>query len=596
MTFEAGMLLALLVAAFVAFFRETFPIEVTALGLLAALVTVGLVPPEDAFTGFSSAAVITIGALFVLAEALTRTGLLELVSDSLGRGLATRKGLAVAGLLVVASLTSGFLNNTAVVAMFIPVAVTLCRRLGLSPSKVLLPLSYAAILGGTLTLIGTSTNVLVGSLLVEAGQPPLGMFELTRPGAVFLVAGLAYVLFFSSRRLPDTGTSSSLTRKYGVGPYLTEVRVDAASKLVGKTLQQTRVNERYGILVFELLRDGERHVEGIEKMELRASDHLLLEGGVEDLMRLRREQGLALLPDIKLTDKELNAGGLTMVEGIVAPKSAMVGRSLQQTDFRHQFGGFVLAIRRLGSSLHSKIGRIQLHASDSLLMLVPEERLEELRRSDDLIIVSEVDATLRRDRFWWLVFVLLPLVIALAAADLVAIGVGAPIAAISLLIFRVLTPQQAYRSINWTVLFLIAAFIPVGHALVATGVADLLASGLISAGALLPPEATPYVVLGLLYLATSLLTEVLSNSAAAVILVPVALSLGSALAVSPRPFVIAVCFAASAAFVTPMGYQTNLMVYGPGGYKFLDYTRFGLPLNLLLWILATGLIPWFWSF
>jgi di/tricarboxylate transporter len=596
MTLEAGILLALLVAAFVAFFREIFPVEVTALGLLAALVAIGLVPPQQAFTGFSNSAVITIGALFVLAEALTRTGLLELASDSLGQGLSARKGLAVAGLLVVASLTSGILNNTAVVAMFIPVAVTLCKRLGLSPSRVLLPLSYAAIFGGTLTLIGTSTNVLVSSLLVEAGQPAIAMFELTRAGMVFVVVGLAYVLLFSARLLPDTGTSSTLTRRYGLGPYLTEVRVEPTSKLVGRTLREAEINARYGVLVLELLRDGERRVEGIEDLALQASDHLLAEGGVDDLMRLRREQGLALLPDIKLTDKELDAGGLTLVEGIVAPTSAIVGRSLQQIDFRHQYGGFVLAIRRLGSTLRSKIGHVQLHASDSLLLLVPETRLDELRRSDDLIIASESEVTLRRERFWWLVFVLLPAVIALAAFGAVDIGVGAPIAAITLLVFRVLTPQQAYRSINWTVLFLIAAFIPVGHAIVATGLADLLASGLVGAGGLVPPAATPYVVLSLLYLATSLLTEVLSNSAAAVILVPVALSLGSALAIDPRPFVIAVCFAASAAFITPMGYQTNLMVYGPGGYRFLDYTRFGLPLNLLFWILATGLIPWFWPF
>jgi di/tricarboxylate transporter len=256
----------------------------------------------------------------------------------------------------------------------------------------------------------------------------------------------------------------------------------------------------------------------------------------------------------------------------------------------------VLAIRRPGSTLRSKIGHVRLHVADSLLMLVPEDRLNELRTSEDLIIVSELNVSLRRERFWWLPFALLPAAIALAALGVVDIGLGAPIAAIALLVFGVLTPQQAYRSVDWTVLFLIAAFIPIGQAVVTTGTAELLASGLISIAGQFPPAAMPYVVLALLYLGTSLLTEVISNTAAAVILVPIALSLGPELGVDSRPFVVAVCFAASAAFMTPMGYQTNLMVYGPGGYRFVDYPRFGLPLNLLFWVLATALIPRFWQF
>lgn len=590
------ILLALLAATFVVFFREIFPIEVTALGLLAVLVALGLVPADQAFVGFSNKAVIVIGSLFVLAEALTRTGVFEAFSYYLSRRLADRGWLAVGVVLVVAGLASGVLNNTAVVAMFIPLVVGLCGRLGISPSKVLLPLSYIAILGGTLTLIGTSTNILVSSLVEEAGGPPLAMFEISGLGIVFLVSGLAYVFLFSGRLLPDTGPPSTLTKKYGVGPYLTEVQVDAESRLVGETLRDAEINERYGILVFELLRDGRRFIEGIEKMRLRPRDHLLVEGGVEDLVRLRREQGLALLPDIKLSDEELAVGGLRMVEGVVLPTGVMVGRTLQEIDFRHQFGGFVLAIRRLGSTLRSKIGRVRLQAADSLLMLVPEDRLDELRGSDDLIVISELSVSLRRERFWWLAFVLLPAAIVLAALGVVDIGVGAPIAAIALLVSGVLTPQQAYRSVNWTVLFLIAAFIPVGQAVLSTGTAELLASALVAAGDLLPAAATPYAVLAILYLMTSLLTEVISNTAAAVIVVPIAASLGPELGVDPRPFVIAVCFAASAAFMTPMGYQTNLMVYGPGGYRFRDYVRFGLPLNLLFWVLATALIPLLWPF
>jgi di/tricarboxylate transporter len=596
MTLEIALMLLLVGLGLVAFVREVFPVEVTAMAMMACVYLLGFVDTQEVFAGFSNKAVITIGALFVMSHALLHTGLLDAAAEWLGQRVSRHPWLGIAGLLMTVALMSGFLNNTAVVAIFIPMVMSLCRRLRTSPSKVLIPLSYASILGGTLTLIGTSTNVLVSAILEDAGTRPLGMFELGRFGVIILLCGLVYVLVFSARLLPARVEASAMTGKYGLGSYLTEVRITQDSELIGRSCMQAELNTRYGTTVLAILRDERRHIVNVATMPLRQGDVLIVQAAVEDLMRLRKEQNLALLPDIKLTDEELSAGGLIMAEALVAPLSSMIGKSLKAVEFRHRFGGFVLAIRRLGQTLRDKIAHARLRAMDSLLMLIPEDRLEELRGSEDLIVVSELGHRFRRRRRWWLVLVLLPAVIAAATLGWLDIEVAAVLAVILLLASGAVTPQHAYRSINWSVLFLIAAFVPVGQAIINTGTAVFLADRLLAVGDLVSPTAAPYLMLSLIYLFTSLLTQMISNNAAAIIVAPIALSMASALGVDSRPLVVAVCFAASAEFMTPMGYQTNLMVYGPGGYRFVDYVRFGAPLNLLFWILATLLIPRLWPF
>jgi di/tricarboxylate transporter len=596
MTLEIALMLGLVGLGLVAFVRETFPMEVTAMGMMAGVFLLGFVDTAELFSGFSNKAVITIGALFVMSHALLHTGLLDAIAEWLGQRLGRFPWLGIGALLAVVSLLSGVLNNTAVVAIFIPMVMSLSRRLELSPSKILMPLSYASIFGGTLTLIGTSTNVLVSSILEDAGLRPLGMFELGRFGVTIVVCGLAYLLIFSRRLLPPRVEMAAMTGKYGLGAYLTEVRVTPESGLAGRSCLAAQLNARYGTTVLAILRGGKRFITKVATMPLEVGDVLIVQAGVEDLMRLRKEQNLALLPDIKLTDEELSAGGLVMAEALVPPMSAMVGKSLQSVDFRHRFGGFVLAIRRLGETMREKIALARLKSLDSLLMLIPEDRLEELRGSEDLIVVSELGHRFRRRQRWWLVLILLPVVIAVASFGWLDIEVAAVLAVILLLLAGAVTPQHAYRSINWSVLFLIAAFVPVGLAIINTGTAAFLADALLKVGGAVSPALAPYLMLSLIYLVTSLLTQMISNNAAAIIVAPIALSLASSLGVDFRPFIVAVCFAASAEFMTPMGYQTNLMVYGPGGYRFVDYMRFGAPLNLLFWILATLLIPRLWSF
>lgn len=597
MNYEIVFMLLLMGAALVAFVRELFPIEVTALALLAVLVLSGILEVRDALAGFGSTAVVAIGGLFVLSHALTKTGLLETIADRMGEGARNRPWPMIVLLLALVSFGSGVLNNTAVVALSIPLVLKLCRRLQLSPSKVLLPLSFASILGGTLTLIGTSTNLLVNSVIVDANEPPLGVFEFTVLGAVLAVAGLLYIIIAARPLLAARVESSDLTTKYRLGKFLTELTIEEDSKLVGQTLAGEKINERYGITVLEVIcGSAETHLEDCGTVLLKPGDLLVVQGDLENIVRFQREQQATMMPDVELHDDQLVAGGQTLVEAWIAPGSSMIGRTLKQLDFHHYHGSWVLAISRLKATLYKRIADIKLRLADALLILIPRNRIAGLERTGDVVVLSEREFSLRRNRRWWLVLVVLPLVIIAAATGLLDIAAGALVGAVVLLLFGVMTPHEAYRAIDWSVIFMIAAFVPVGHAFQVSGTADFLARSLLSVSSWAPPELAPHVVLAMVYLVTALLTQVASNNAAAVVVAPIALSLGPALGVDSRPFVFAVCFAASAAFMTPMGYQTNLMVHAAGQYRFSDYLRFGAPLNLLVWILAMILIPVIWPF
>jgi len=596
MTLEIAFMLLLLGVALVAFVKEVFPIEVTALGVLATLVIAGILDVDEALAGFSSTAVVAIGSLFVLSHTLTKTGLLETVADWMANAARERPWPMVVLLLMLVCIGSGILNNTAVVALSIPLVMKLCRWLQLSPSKILLPLSFASILGGTLTLIGTSTNLLVNSVVVEAGATPLGMFEFTLAGGIFAFAGLAYITLASRRLLPSRADTGSLTRKYKVGDFLTELAVGPDSALVGRNLIGERINERYRVTVLEVIRRGEEaHLEDADTVPLQPDDLLIVQGEVEDILRLRREQQLTTIPEVELDDDQLVAGG-RLAEAWVTPGSRMIGRTIRDLDFHHRFGGFVLAISRASRTLCCRVMEIALEPADALLVLIPAERIQALEETGDVVVFSEQEASLHKAPRWWLPLAVFPMVVAAAALGWIDIAGAALIGVAAVLLAGVITPREAYRAVEWPVIFMIAAFVPMGHAFQTTGTADFLAGALTRTSGWAPPDLLPYAALALVYLLAALLTQVVSNNAAAVVAAPIALSIGPALGVDARPFVIAVCFGASAAFMTPMGYQTNLMVHAAGAYRFSDYLRFGAPLSLLTWLLAVIVIPLLWPF
>lgn len=597
MTFEIAIILAIALLAFILFVSEALPIDVVALTVLGILLVGGFLTPGEAISGFANPAVITIAILFILSHALQKSGILEFLILKLNRLASRSKFFGLAVYLLSISLASAIVNNTAIVAIFMPITIRLAHRYQISPSKVLIPLSYAAILGGTLTLVGTSTNLLVNSILVGNGNyPPLGMFEFTKYGAIGLAVGLIYILFVAYRMLPSRTVTSSLTKSYHLGGYLTEIKVTEDSPLVGQTCLERSINQNYDVMVLDILREKQLITANIRNTVLKAGDVLFVKGAVDNFIRMKEVEKIALLTDEKLNQGELQQADNVLVECLLTEKSFLLEKSLMDINFRRRFGSFVLAIRREGEILRRKIAHVLLKAYDTLLVYGPREKIREMAGTGDFIVLEELDAPLKKPKYWWLSIVVIIGAVGLAAIGAVPILKGVLVGAILLMVFRVITPNESYAAIHWQVIVLIAALIPLGLVIQTSGTANWIGEIMIGISNRFSADFRPYALLALIYFVTMVLTEVSSNAATAIIMTPIAIVASTQSGLDPRPFVFAICFAASASFITPVGYQTNLMVYGPGGYKFTDYMKVGLPLGLLLWIIATIMIPVLWPF
>ena len=597
MTLAIAAVLVLIIITFVLFVTEALPIDVIALVILSILLLTGLTTLEESFSGFSNPAVITIAALFVLSYSLQKSGVLEYVVLFLNKLVSRSLGLGLTVYLISIALASAVVNNTAIVAIFIPITIRMADKYKISPSKVLIPLSYAAILGGTLTLVGTSTNLLVNSILIqETNEPALGMFEFAKFGAIKLSVGIVYILAVVYKILPSRTVTSSLTKSYHMGGFLTEIRITPKSPMVGKTCLERGINQNYDVMVLDILREGNLITTNIRNTLLKTDDVLFVRGALDDYLRMKEIEKVTLLTDEKLTQKELEQKDNVLVECLVTEKSELIGKSILEANFRRRFGSFVLAVRREGAILRKKIAHVILRSFDALLIYGPREKIGELAKSGNFLLTQEIEKPLVKQRFWWLGILVILSAVTLAAFGILPIYKGALFGAVLILIFRVITPNEAYQSIHWQVIILIAALIPLGHAIQSSGTADWIGRSLYKFVHFFPESVHPLAFLSLIYLLTMILTEVSSNAATAIIMTPIALATASQLGLDPRPFIFAICFAASASFVTPVGYQTNLMVYGPGGYKFTDYIKAGLPLALILWILAIIFIPLFWPF
>jgi len=476
-----------------------------------------------------------------------------------------------------------------------PVSIRLAQKYKMSPSKMLIPLSYSAILGGTLTLVGTSTNLLVNSIYIQTpGVEPMGMFEFMRYGAILMIVGLLYILFIAPMVLPSRTSTSSLTKSYRLGGYLTEMKISPESPLNGRTCLDRGINKNYDVMVLDILREGKMITSMIRLTKLREGDILFVRGTLENFLRMKEVEKVTLLTDEKLTQEELEQEDNVVVECLITNKSDIVGKSLMAGNFRRRFGSFILAIRREGTIFREKIAHVILQAYDTLLVYGPENKVKELSKTGEFVVLGEVDAELRKQRFWWMTIVVIIGTITLAALGIMPIVKSAMLGVVILLILKILTPQESYQSINWQVIILISALIPVGIVIQKTGTAEWIAGFITSATRSVSTEVQPQVLLALIYFITIFLTEISSNAATAIIMTPIALAVAQQMGFDPRAFVFAVAFAASASFITPVGYQTNLMVYGPGGYKFSDYIRVGFPLALIFWVMAIFILPILW--
>lgn len=595
------LVLLILAGAIWLFVTERFPLDLVALMVLGTLLLVGLVgralgvlddahwvTPEEGISGFSNTAVITVAAMFVLSAGLQHTGAVR----SLGLGLARvghHPALLLGAVMLIAIVVSAFSNNTATVAILMPLTLAVAARRGISPSLLLIPLSYAAQFGGTCTLIGSSTNILVSSIAARAGVGEFSMFEPGRVGWILSLAGFVYLIVLGRFLLP-VRRGEDIAEDFQLGEYSADLHVADGSPLVGAILPAETFSERFRVHVLEVSRAGKSidpHATPIA-----AGDVLIVRGRVPDLMDLRTSYALRIRPELESGRNRSADGHRTLAEAVVAPRSRVDGRRLGELDLKDRLDIDVLGVQRSGHAIATDLGEVRLRFGDGVLLLARPEDIAHLRSEPDWIVLQGVrEPSLRRHKLP-LVLGLLAGVVGLAAVGLMPIVVSAILGCIALVATRCISMQEAYEAIDWKVIFLLAGVLPLGIALEKSGAAGLLAGLTLD----LVGDLGPLALLAAIYVLTAVLTEFMSNNAAAVLLAPLAISLAKALEMSPKPFLMAVLFAASTAFTTPVGYQTNAMIYGPGGYRFSDYARIGIPLNVLFAVVCVYFIPKFWPF
>lgn len=592
MTFEIALVLLVLVAAMGLFAWGRLSVDLVALLVMAVLLLLGLVSPEEGIAGFSNTATVTVGSMFVLSAGLYRSGAVNFAGTLLTR--LGRSSLWVALVLIMVGIgaISAFMNNTAAVAIFLPIVVATAKALKVSPGRLLMPLSYASMFGGVCTLIGTSTNILVSAIAEQHGLPPIGMFEMSRLGLIFFGAGMAYMLLVGVRLIPDRAADRALDERYGMAAYLLEVVVGPDAKSVGHPIGTSPIVKDTDVDVLDLFRGEERIPFPPPHLVLQAGDVLRLRANVDKITAIQERQGITIRPRARWRIRNLADGPTSQVEVVLAPHSRLEGRTLREARFAAAFRGMVLAIRQRGRLMHDDLESTRLQAGDALLVEVPDDALEVLRQSPDFVLVSQVDIpTFRRSKIVPAVAIIAGVVTS-ASLGILPILVAAITGCLLMVLTRCLSLEEAYEAIDWKVIFLLAGILTLGRAMENTGTATYLADLLVRVAGGLGPVA----LVAAFYLLTTLLTEAMSNNATAVLLAPVALATADSLGIDARPLLMAVAFAASASFMTPMGYQTNTMIFSAGGFRFTDFVRVGAPLNLLFWVLATLFIPVFWPF
>jgi di/tricarboxylate transporter len=602
MAIEILLVLLIIAGAVWLFVSEKFRADLVALMVLGALVVVGLfqhlvdwirpekwITPEEGISGFSNPATITVAAMFVLSAGLQKTGAVAFAARLLKRLVEFPTFLLLVMMLAV-GVVSAFINNTAAVAVFLPLVLAACASGKVSASKLLIPLSFASQFGGVCTLIGTSSNLLVSSISERAGRGAFSMFEFAPLGVVMLGAGTVYLLLFSRWLLPNR-RGAQLTENYQLGDYITELRVRPESKLVGQTVLASEFGRKEDVTVLEILRAGRTLFAPLHE-PVREGDVLLVRGGARELMDAKTGWKLELEPEFQLKDEALEAKDLQLAEVLVAPRSNLIDRTLAGVEFRRRYNAIVLAIQARRQTVREKLNQARLGFGDALLLLGPKEDLARLRADPNFLVLEQVEEPALRRRKIPVAVAVIAAVVALAAFNVMPILVSSIVGCIALVVTRCLTLEEAYAAIDWKVIFLLAGVLPLGLAMEKSGAAQLLGQSTLGlAGAF-----GPVVVLAVLYLLTAVLTEFMSNNATAVLMAPIAISTAATLGVDVKPLLMAVCFAASTSFATPVGYQTNTMVFHPGGYRYTDFARIGIPLNLLFWALAVYFIPKFWPF
>jgi len=591
------VVLGLIAVVLVLFITEVIPIDMTALGVIVAVVLLEPwtgVGPADGISGFASPATITVLAMFILSEGIRRTGVLRRVGNAIVEWAEGSFYKQYSALIGLSGTTAGVINNTPVVAMMIPMAVNMARKTKISPSKLLMPISFASMLGGMLTLIGTSTSILASDVSARLLNRPFSMFEFTALGAIVLATGVVYLVAVGHRLLPERiKPEEDLTDEFEMSGYLTEVVVAETSPLVGTTVRQGLAQLGLDVDVVQMRRDGEAFAAPLGPKQFRPGDVLLLRTSRDALVELMQTQNLEPVVHTKITQKdvEIEQEKEVLIEIVLLSDNPIIGETLRSIQFAQRYDALVLALRRSGKLLYDEIDAMPLRGGDTLLVQASGPAVDQFERNRTFVVVQDEDEGSFRSEKLPLALGIVGLVVGLAALEVMPILVSALGGVVAMVATGCVRPNEVYEAVDWSVIFLLAGLIPLGMAMERSGTAAYLAQGMTQLSQGLPALALLFVF----YVFTSFVTQLISNNASVILMIPMAVEAAQITGADPFSFVLAVTFAASGALLTPIGYQTNLMVYGPGGYRFTDFVRAGAPLQVLLALATCGGIWMIWG-
>ena len=587
MTTQIAITLSIIVGALLLFAIDRFRVDVVALIVLLTVALTGLISPEEVFAGFSNPAVITVWAVYIVSGGLFKTGVADVLGKYILRLSGNNEMRLIAVIMIACGIISAFMNNVGATAMLLPAVVSISRQTKVPVSKLLIPLSFSSLLGGSLTLIGTPANILATSIVAENGLPTFGFFDFTFISSILFATGILYMVFLGRRLLPVRQAPGEEKATQDLRKFISEVKVIPSSRLASQTLYESRLGADYDLTVIAIFRD-ELEITSLDRDTcIEPNDILLVEGNVEKLMRAKDDLGLTNAEEPHIQLDELDDEGAHVVEATLGPRSTMVGRSLRSINFRDRYGFNVLAIYRQGDVLTRRLQSVELEFGDALLLQGPRHRLPALNIKNDFMVLEPVTISSRLRRKMPIAIALMLLVIGLVLFAGFHISLAMVIGAVAMVLTGCLTMEDAYQSIDWRTVFLVAGMLPLGMAMESTGTARYLADLLLGAVG----ELGPMAVLGGIYLLAALITQPMSNAAAIVLVVPIALDSALSLGANHLTFTLAVVIGAATSFLTPVGHKANVLVFGPGGYKFFDYTRVGLLLTVFLFIATMIALP-----
>jgi di/tricarboxylate transporter len=590
MTVEIALTLGIIVAAVILFATEKLRVDIIALLVLLTVGLIGLIPPEAVFAGFASPAVITVWAVYIVSAGLFKTGVADILGERITRIAGTSETRLIVVIMLTVGIMSAFMNNIGATAVLLPVVVGISRRAKIPVSKLLIPLAFSSLMGGNMTLIGTPPNILATNILAAKDLPTFSFFDFTPMGIIVFATGIIYMVLLGRRILPERESGEDQMLAHQAREYSAMVRVPAKNSIAGKTLLDSRLGSDYDLSVVAITRDNDVRTALTRDSYIQADDMLLIEGSAENLLRAQESLGL-IVEDERVFDLEdIHPDNAHIVEATLSPSSGMVGRSLREMRFRDRFGFTALALYRQGEVIGERLADVVLQFGDALLLRGPRERLPALHEGNEFLVLEPVIVEVRRRNKALLAVGIMALVLILATFAGIVISMAMVIGSVLMVLTGCLTMDEAYEAIEWRSVFLIGGMLTLGIAMETTGtarfLADLIVGGLGQFG--------PMAILAGIYLMAALVTEPMSNAAATVLMVPIAIDVALGLGANPQTFALATVIGASTSFLTPVGHQANVLVFGPGGYRFFDYTRVGAPLNILLFIVTMIFLPLLW--